>query len=227
MRMHQSFDVASVVRRHLGHVAVRAIHGRLRIVERARALSRNSAGLPVIVFIEAANPAIAIHRDIQVHLVTGRTELRRVRAHERLEKRTAVRLGVQANQEVVERTDHRIFASRQFMKLRVLQEKITLAHSAFHLHDAVAHQASETRAGFRTAHNLFDRRIEQAAVEQRRIVATGAPFRRLHARDFLHVLDALAVPLVVERRKMVDGTIPLFVDVGVAALASIGLHEIF
>src|SRR6266404_2809627 len=57
--------------------------------------------------------------------------------------------------------------------------------------------------------------------------ATGAPFRRLHARDFLHVLDALAVPLVVERRKMVDGTIPLFVDVGVAALASIGLHKVF
>jgi len=78
--------------------------GGLRIVERARALSRNSASLPVIVFIEAANPAIAIHGDIQVKLVAGRTELRGVRPHERLQEGTAMRLGVQANQEVVERT---------------------------------------------------------------------------------------------------------------------------
>ena len=187
----------------------------------------NAAGLPVIVFVEAANPAVAVHRDIQVNLVAGRAELRRVRAHERLEEGSAVRLGVQANQEVVERADYRIFASREFMELRVFQEKITLAHGAFHFHDAVAHQAAETGAGFGAVHNLFDRRIEHPAVEQRRIVATGAPFRRLHARDVLHILDALAVPLVVEGRKMVHRAVPLFVDVGVAALASIGLHEVF
>ena len=69
MRMDQAVNVAVIVRGNLRHVAIRAIHGRLRIIEGARALPGNSTGLPVVIFVEAANPPVMIHRDIQMNLV--------------------------------------------------------------------------------------------------------------------------------------------------------------
>ena len=63
------------------------------------------------------------------------------------------------------------------------------------------------------------------AVEERRVVAPAAPLRRLGADRILHVLDRLAIPLIVERRKMMRRTEPLVVDIFVAALAGVGLHE--
>ena len=57
-------------------------------------------------------------------------------------------------------------------------------------------------------------------------MTAGAPFRRAHAGDFLHVLDALAIPLIVEGRKVVHRAVPLRINVGVAALAGVGFHEI-
>ena len=139
MRMNKPVDVAVVARRNLRHMAIGAVHGRLRIVERARALARNTAGLPVVVFIEAANPAVVIYGNIQMHFVARRAEFRRVHAHERLQEGAAVRLRIKANQKIVERTDHGIVTRCEFMQLRILQEKVALAHRAFHLHDAVAH----------------------------------------------------------------------------------------
>ena len=44
-------------------------------------MAGNAAGLPVVIFIEAANPAVTIHGDIEVGFVAGRTELRSIRAH--------------------------------------------------------------------------------------------------------------------------------------------------
>jgi len=57
MRMHEAVNVAVIVRGNLRHVAIRAIHRRLRVVEGARALPGNAACLPVVILIEAANPA--------------------------------------------------------------------------------------------------------------------------------------------------------------------------
>ena len=109
-----------------------------------------------------------------------------------------MRLGVQANHEVMQLADERIFARGEFMKLRILQEKVALAHRAFHFHYAVAHQAAEAGASFWPVNDLLDGRIEQSAVKQRGIVAAGTPLRGTNAGNFLHVLNALAVPLIVE-----------------------------
>ena len=207
-------------------MAIGAIHRALRIIKRARALTRNSAGLPIVVFVEATNPAVTIYGNVQVNFVAGRTELRSVRAHERFQERAAVRLGIQAHDKVMQLANEWIFAGGQFMQLRIFQKEISLAHSAFHFHNAVAHEAAQARARFRTIHDLLDGRIEQAAVEQGGIVATGAPFRGAHAGDVLHVLDALAIPLIVERRKVVHRTVPLGVNIGVAALAGLRFHEV-
>src|SRR5256885_4307019 len=58
-------------------------------------------------------------------------------------------------------------------------------------------------------------------------MAARAPFRCPHARNLLHVLNAFPVPLIVERRKMMRRAVPLFVNIRVAPLARIRLHEIF
>src|SRR5580692_1292995 len=56
-------------------------------------------------------------------------------------------------------------------------------------------------------------------------MAATAPLRGLGADRVLHVLDRLAVPLIIEGRKVVGRAEPLVVDVFVAALAGVGLHE--
>src|SRR5260370_1367601 len=115
MRMHQPVHIAVIGRRNLRHVTIRAIHRRLRIVKRARALPGDTAGLPVVIFIEAANPPVTIHGDIQMNLVARRTEFRGVRAHERFQEGASMRLGVQANPVVVQPACQRWQAS-DFMK---------------------------------------------------------------------------------------------------------------
>ncbi len=75
--------------------------------------------------------------------------------------------------------------------------------------------------------NLLDGRIHFTRVKHGGIVATAAPFGGLGADRILHVLDTLAVPLIVERRKVMRGAIPFVVDILMAALARIGLHEEF
>src|SRR5256886_15029689 len=59
------------------------------------------------------------------------------------------------------------------------------------------------------------------SVEQRGIVAAGAPLRGLYAGDVLHVFDTLAIPLIVEGREVVHRTVPLGVNVRVATLAGV------
>src|ERR1700722_7678068 len=90
----------------------------------------------------------------------------------------------------------------------------------------MAHHAAESRLPRRGIFHFADWPVEHSAIKQRGIVATRAPFRRLHPDGVLHVLDAFSVPLIIERREMMRGTLPLFIDVRMAALAGIRLHEI-
>ena len=79
VRVHLAVAIAGVVRGDQRHVAIGADLGLGRVVERARALARNAAGLPVVVIVEAAEPAVVVHRHVQVHLVAGGAELGRSR----------------------------------------------------------------------------------------------------------------------------------------------------
>ena len=110
-----------------------------------------------------------------MYFVARRTELRGLRAHERLQKGAPVRLRVYAHEEIVKRADYGIVAGRQLVQLRVLQNKIALSHRALHLHDAVTHQAAQSRFCFRPIHDFLDGLIKKPAEEQRRIVAARAP----------------------------------------------------
>ena len=117
-----------------------------------------------------------IDRHVEMNLVAGGAELRRLLLHERLEKHAAVRLRIQLDQEVMQRANHRILAGREFMQLGILEIEIGLAHRAFHVGDGVAHHAAESGLGFGRVHELFDRRIHFAGVEHSRIMASAAPF---------------------------------------------------
>src|SRR4029077_7340033 len=137
-----------------------------------------------------------------------------------------MRLGIQADHEIVQAADDGIFAGGEFVEFWIFEDEITLAHGAFHLNDAVAHHATEAGAGFGLVDVLLDRRIHHAAEEESGIVAAGAPFGLFDAVDFLHVLDAFAIPLIVEGREVMHGALPLLVNVGVAAFAGLGIEEV-
>ena len=176
MGVHFAGNVPHVVGALERHVAIGALLRLRRVVERARALSGDAAGLPVVVLVEAANPAVVIDRHVEVHLVARRTELRRLLLHERLEEHTAVRLRIQLDHEVVQLAHERIFAGRELVQFRILKIEITLAHRAFYVGDGVAHHAAESGLGFGRVHDLFDGRIHLAGIEHRRVMASAAPF---------------------------------------------------
>src|SRR4029077_12951475 len=56
-------------------------------------------------------------------------------------------------------------------------------------------------------------------------MTASAPLGRLGADGVLHVLNALAIPLIVERREVMSRAEPLVIDVLVATFAGIRLHE--
>ena len=115
MGMHEAIDVPHVPGSFLRHVAIGALCGFCRVVKRARALPRNSAGLPVVILVEAAGPAITVHRNIEMNFVARRAELRSLLAHERFEKDPPVRLGIQFDQEVMQSSRYRILRRCQLM----------------------------------------------------------------------------------------------------------------
>src|SRR5260370_29426189 len=100
-------DVSIIVGEYLGDVGGGAIHRRLWIVEGASALAGNAAGLPVVIFIEAANPPVVIYRDIQMNLVAGRTKPRGVRSHGLFQKSAAVGLRRPAHTKTVHPVEDR------------------------------------------------------------------------------------------------------------------------
>src|SRR6516162_6356978 len=89
----------------------------------------------------------------------------------------------------------------------------------------MTHHATHAGLRLRSVHDLLDGRVHHAAVQQCGIVTACTPLRRLYAVHLLHVLNALAVPLIVERREVMGGAVPLLEDVLMAAFAGVGLHE--
>ena len=76
VRVDLALAIARVARSHERHVAIGASHGFVGVIEGARALAGDAAGLPIVVIVEPAKPAVIIHRRIQVHLVASGAKLR-------------------------------------------------------------------------------------------------------------------------------------------------------
>src|SRR3982751_5743203 len=105
--MPPSVDITWIVRINQRHVAIHAVARLLGVVEGARALPRDAARLPVVVFVEAAEPAVLVYRNIQMHFVTARAELR-TRAHKGLHEKAAMCFGSRICHESLEVFDNRI-----------------------------------------------------------------------------------------------------------------------
>jgi hypothetical protein len=167
-----------------------------------------------------------IDGDVEVHFVAGGAELGGLRADERFEESAAVGLGVDLDQKVVEEAGGGVVARHPLVQRRNLERVVTLAHGALDGDDGMAADAADAGLGFGAVEVFFDGRIHHAAEEHGGVVAAAAPLGGLGADHVLHVLNALAVPLVVEGGEAVGRTLPLLVDVGVAALAGFRLHEV-
>ena len=222
-------DLAVPGRRILGvderHVTTAARLRFRRIIKGACPISRGRRRLPVVVLVESAEPAIVIDGAIEVHFVARRAELGRLFGVERLEERIAVRRGRHVHQDIVRPLCPAILAGGEVVQRRVFDREIALAHRAADVHDRVAGRARQTRLRLRRRDLLLDRPIEPPVEEHGVVVAAGAPFRRSCADGVLHVLDRLAVPLVVERGEVVGRRVPLVVDVLVTAAARGARHE--
>ncbi len=225
MRVHHASAVAGILRRHLLHMTLAAGGGFGRIIKRPRALAGHAAGLPVIVLVETAEPTVIVYRLVQVNFVAGRTELRRVLAHEGLHEGAAVRLGVEIGDELVGLLDPRIPARSEIMQRRISDDESSVSRRSIDVHDRVAGNAPQAVLRLRRVHLFLNGALEAAVEEHCMIVTSGAPLAPLRSAQLLHLFDGTPVELVVERRKVMHGALPLLVDVLVTFAAQGGVHE--
>ena len=224
VRVDEAVDVGGIGRFHQRHVAVGAVLRLRRIVEGPRPLPRHAAPLPGIVFVEAAEPAVMVHRHVEMHLVAGGAELGARLAMERLQHRRLVRPRIKPDHVVVHGMQHRVPAGDQAVHLGVLEDVPPLPHRVLDVHDRMADETADAGLRLRRVDLAHDRGVHPAGQQHRLIVAAAAPLGRLRPDHLLHVLDRLAVPLVVERRHMVHRGVPLRGDVGVASLIAARLR---
>ena len=142
MRVDLTVDVAGIVRIDERHVAIGTVAGFLRVIKGARALAGDTAGLPIVVIIEAAEPAVIVYWNVQVHFMTGRAVFGRAVAHERLHESAPVRFGSGVGNKMLQAADGRIRATSNLVERRVRHGKTRIAHTAGHMHDRVAGHAA-------------------------------------------------------------------------------------
>ncbi len=225
VRVYLSVVVAGIVRSNQRHVAIETVGALWWVIKRARALPGNAAGLPIIVIIETPEPAVVIDRHVEVHLVAGGAKLGGIHAHEGLHERALMRNRIEIGEKVIERANVLVVAGGDFVQRWILDGEAAVAHGAVHVHDGVAGRASEAGVGFGSVDLGLDRPLKPPVEEDRVIVTTRAPFARLRPDDILHVLDRLAIELIIERREMVHRAFPLLEDVLVASAAGLRVHE--
>ena len=223
VRMNHAVAIAGVVRRDLGHVAIGAIGSFGRVVKRARALAGDSAGLPVVVVVEASDPAVVIDGLIEMDFVAGGAEFGFL--HERLHEGAAVRLGIQVRDEFFSGLDQGALAGGKAMQRWIHDLEVGVAHGAANVSDGVTGDAAEAVLSLRRIDLLLDGDFEASVEEDGVIVAGGAPFAALRAAEFLHVQDAGFIELIVERGEVVHGAFPLLVNILVTFAALRGFHE--
>ena len=130
MRMNLPFSRRRVVGGYQRHMTIGALLRFCRIVKRARPLARNPRRLPVVVFIKAAEPAVAVYGNVQMDFVTARTELRRLVGVEALQESLAMRLRINVQQVIVRPSQELVFAYNQVVQGGIFDSEVALTHRA-------------------------------------------------------------------------------------------------
>src|SRR6516225_623559 len=162
MGMHLAAVIAWLFRIHQRHVAIDTCGTLLRVIERAGALPRYSAGLPVVVVVEAPEPTVVVDGHIEMDFMTRRTEFGGVLAHKGLHESLFVRIRLQVSDELRQAAHDSVFTGCQFMKRRVFNLKISVTHRTADMNDGMARRAGKSGTTLRSVDLLFDRSIESA-----------------------------------------------------------------
>src|SRR5258708_10090359 len=101
MGMHNPLVSALIGRLHGRHMAISALRRLRRIVERARTLTGDATGLPIVIFVESAYPPIVVYRKIKMDLMATGAELRCLCTHEGLQKHAAMRFRIQVDDKII------------------------------------------------------------------------------------------------------------------------------
>jgi len=118
MGVNLPIHVARVMRIQERHVTIHTSLRLWRVVEGPRAEPRDAAGLPIVVVVESANPAVIVDVRVEVYLVTRRAEIRSLAADEWFQKSSAMRFRVHIDQEVMQRLYSFVRARRKLCQLR-------------------------------------------------------------------------------------------------------------
>ena len=200
-------------------------------VEGSSGVERHAAVVPTVVFVLAAQPAVAVDARVEADLVAGGAKLRG--AEEGLEHLLLVDDGPRLQRGVVYEAARAFFGLGEQIGILLLVGDVVVAVAGLivNLVDGVAAQAGQTGLGLgRGAVDLFGHFTRQ---HQCRIVATRAPLgldfglfarqplvigdMRVNLRIALgrvaaHVVDRRLVEGIVERGKAVRRCRPLFDD---------------
>ena len=154
---------AGVVGRHQRHVAVDAVLGLGRVVERAGAEAGDAARLPVVVLVEAADPAVVVDRLVEVDLVAGGAERRRVTPRKKgLMKVRRCGSGSIRTRKSWRPSSSAVVAGRQVVEGGDGDLVVAVAHGAADRGDHVAGGAGDAGLGLRGVDDLLDRRVHHA-----------------------------------------------------------------
>ncbi len=175
-------------------------------------MSRHAAQqIRIVVVLAAEKFLVVVQLQRQMHLVAGRTELRRL--VKRLQESRLVKLRLGLDQLVVDPLQHRVLAERERIVQRLFDRVVGVAARAVDVRDRVADGAGDAALRRRVAGRVEVRIVKGTAEERHRVVAAGAPARRLHAAVSLerHVArfpHAGQVRRVVERTESMDAVAP-------------------
>jgi hypothetical protein len=203
MGLHHSIDVPHVLGRNQGHMAISTFHWLLRIIERTRPLPGNAAGLPVVIVVESPNPPVAVHGNIQMDLVAGGAQFRSVFSMKRLQENLPMRLGSHLDEKIMDPLQELVITGGKVMQGRIFNDKCAIPHAVPDLDYGMTRCASQPGLSLGSMKLLFDGNIELSVEEHRVVMTSRTPFGWLDSYYVLHVLDRLAVPLIIERGEVV------------------------
>ena len=219
-------EVGRRLQRHMAAVAI--ILRRGRVVEAPRAVARHTAEQVRVVVILAAQELLVVGQFLrQVHLMADRAELRLL--VKRLQERLLVKRRLRLHHLPVDRLQQRVVAVGERIVERLFDSVVGVAAGAVDVRHRMAHGAGDARVGGGVVLIVEVGIVEGPAEERHRVVAAGAPTRRLDVavageRGGAGLPHAGQVGRVVEGTEAVGAVVPAVVHV-LVALHTVSVHH--
>jgi hypothetical protein len=143
----------------------------------------------------------------------------------RLQEDPPVGFGGYLDEKIMDPLQELVITGGKVMQGRIFNDKCAIPHAVPDLDYGMTRRASQSGLSLRGMKLLFDGNIEFPIEEYCVVMTSRTPFGRLYSHHVLHVLDGLAVPLIIERGEVVHRGIPLLVNVCMTALTGLRGHK--